>query len=223
MDAFYLLVGGAGLRTDLDVKVFQYLSETDMLGGPDRRMEDSNVFRSWEVAGTGHSSYVSEVYRGPMELREFGYRPFPPAVCARPTFARPPSNHVINQQYDLLVRWLEEGVAPPTAPKLEFESVDPPVMARNDLGLALGGIQLSDIAVPLALNDGYNYGGPFCGLYGTYQPFDDELLRELYRNHGDYVSAVTQSVNDNRKAGYVTLEGARETKKEAAQADIPPK
>jgi hypothetical protein len=222
MDGFYLLVGGAGLRTDLDVKVFQYLSETDMLGGPARRMADSDVFRGWEVAGTGHSSYVSEIYRGPLELREFGERPFPPAVCALPTFARPPSNYVINQQYDLLVRWLEQGVAPPTAPKLEFESVDPPVMARNELGLALGGIQLSDIAVPIALNNGVNFGGPFCGLYGTYQPFDDELLRELYPNHGDYVSAVAQSEQGNLMADYITLEGARETKAEAAMADVPP-
>jgi hypothetical protein len=29
-------------------------------------------------------------------------------------------------------------------------------------------------------------------------------------------------VNGNRQASYITLEGARETKKEAAQADVPP-
>ena len=32
VDAYYLLVGGSGLRTDLTVKVFQYLSETDVRG-----------------------------------------------------------------------------------------------------------------------------------------------------------------------------------------------
>ena len=222
MDGYYLLVGGAGLRTDLDVKVFQYLSETDLLGGPDRRIADSAVFRGWEVTGTGHSSYISELYRGPLEIRDLVVRPFPPAVCALPTFTRTPSNYVINQQYDLLVDWVENGVAPPTAPKLEFESVDPPVMARDEHGIALGGLRLSDVAVPTALNHGLNFGGRFCGLYGHHIPFDDDLLRELYPNHGKYVSAVSQSANANRKAGYITLKGKQETKVKAAQADVPP-
>jgi len=87
VDGFYLLVGGADLRTDLDVKVMQYLSETDLRAGPGRRMVDSDHFRSWEVAGSAHSSYASDVYRTPLVLRDFGTEVYPPD-CDAPPYSR---------------------------------------------------------------------------------------------------------------------------------------
>jgi hypothetical protein len=222
VDGYYLLVGGTGLRTDLNVKVFQYLSETDLGGGPSRRMADSDHFRSWEVAGTGHSSYVSAVYRDPLVLRDFGQVIFPPN-CDLPPYSRVRGYYVINAQYDLLVNWIRKGTPPPTAPKIEFFSESPPIIARDELGLALGGIRLPDIEVPIALNVGYNSGAIFCSLYGAYVPFDDETLRELYRNHGAYVSAYHRSINENMKAGYITKEAAVEMRAEAALANVPPR
>jgi hypothetical protein len=222
VDGFYLLVGGDGLRTDLDVKVFQYLSETDIARGPNRRMADSDVFRSWEVAAAGHSSWVSQVYREPLVLRDFGEEVFPP-ICDLPPYSRVRSYFVINVQYDHLVDWVKHGIAPPIAPKIEFFSEDPPIIARNDLGIALGGIRLPEVEVPTALNTGINSGSTFCSLYGTYQPFDDVTLRDLYRNHGAYVSAYNKSINENLRAGYITRDAAREMRAEAAQADVPPR
>lgn len=222
VDGFYLLVGGSGLRKDLDVKVFQYLSETDVAGGPGRRMADSEVFRSWEVTGTGHSSWVSQVYREPLVLRDFGEEVFPPD-CDLPPYSRVRSYFVMNAQYDHLVRWIKYGIAPPTAPKIEFLSEDPPVIARNDLGIAFGGIRLPEVEVPVAMNTGINSGSLFCSLYGTYQPFDGALLRDLYRNHGTYVSACNKSINQNLRAGYITNDAAREMRSEAARADVPPR
>lgn len=222
VDAFYLLVGGSGLRTDLDVKVFQYLSETDLRSGPGRRMADSENFRSWEVTATGHSSWISAVYRDPLVLRDFGAPVWPPD-CDLPPYSRVRSYYVINVQYDLLVMWVKKGTPPPTAPKIEFFSEDPPIIARDELGIALGGIRLPEVEVPIALNSGVNSGATFCVLYGTYQPFDDETLRALYRNHGAYVSAFNRSVNENLRAGYITKEAALEMRAEAARADVPPK
>lgn len=222
-DGLYLLVGGGGLRTDLDLKVLQYLSETDLRGGSGRRQDDSDVFRSWEVAGTGHSSYVSAVYRDPITIRDFGSIPFP-ATCDLPPFSRVPGYYVINQQYDLLSDWVENGTAPPAAPKLEFLSEDPPIFARDELGIVLGGIRLPAVDVPIALNTGINSGSSvFCTLYGTNQPFDDETLNELYRSHGAYVSGVANSATANRNAGYVHQDAVKEMIEEAAHANVPPR
>ena len=222
IDAFYLLVGGSDLRTDLDVKVFQYLSETDLRGGPSRRMLDSDNFRSWEVAGTGHSSWVSAVYRDPIVLRDFGEPPWPPD-CDLPPYSRVRGYYVINAQYDLLVQWVRDGIPPPTAPKIEFFSEDPPIIARDELGIAYGGIRLPEIEVPIALNSGVNSGATFCVLYGTYQPFSDDTLNELYRNHGAYVSAYNRSINENLKVGYILKGAASEMRAKAAHSNVPPK
>jgi len=222
VDGFYLLVGGSGLRTDLDVKVFQYLSETDLRSGPGRRMADSDNFRSWEVTGSGHSSYVSAVYRDPLAIRDFGAPVWPPD-CDLPPYSRVRGYYVINAQYDYLVRWVKYHKAPPTAPKIEFASESPPVIARDELGIALGGIRLPEIEVPTALNSGINSGATFCVLYGTYQPFDDDTLHELYPSHGEYVRAIQASLKKNLSAGYILEEAAWEIVMEAIKADIPPK
>jgi len=221
-EGYYLLVGGDGLRTnDIKVKVFQYLSETDlsMFGGPARRMPDSDYFRSWEVAATGHSSYISAVYRDPIVLRDFGAIQWPPD-CDKTPYSRTRSYYVINAQYDHLVRWVLHDEAPPIAPKIEFVTLSPPVFARDEFGIVLGGIRLPDVEVPIATNTGINSGATFCILYGSYEPFDDATLRALYPNHGVYVSAVTKVAKDNLKDGYITTEGAMEFRTSAAQSDI---
>ncbi len=230
-DGYYLLVGGAGLRTDLNVKVFQYLSETDLsmiFGGPFRRMADSDHFKSWEVTGTGHSSYVSSVYRDPIVIREFGEEPWPPE-CSNPPYSRARGQFVIDIQYDHLVRWIKDDIAPPTAPKILFSDSYPPEMMRDEFGIAIGGIRLPDVDVPIALNTGVNFPitdpnigpyNPFCVLYGTYLPFEDSLLGELYPSHGRYVRKVVESALANRKAGYITKKAFWQFIFEAAHSDI---
>ena len=221
VDGFYLLVGGAGLRTDLDVKVMQYLSETDLGRGPSRRMADSDEFRSWEVAGTAHSSYYSDEYRAPLIQRDFGTDPWP-AECDLPPYSRVRGYYVIDAQYDWLVRWVRNGVAPPTAPKLEFTAGETPAIARDEDGFAVGGIRLPEIEAPIALNAGANSGATFCVLYGTHQPFDAALLRERYPARGSYVSAVLRSALRNQRAGYITRNATWEYAWDAAFADVPP-
>lgn len=222
VDAFYLIVGGQGLRTDLTVKVFQYLSETDVRGGPTRRMEDSDHFRSWEVAGSAHSSYYSDVYRAPLVQRDFGTDPWP-ADCDLPPYSRVRGYHVINAQYDLLVRWLTTGEAPPIAPKIEFiETAETPTIARDERGNALGGIRLPELEAPTAVQTGINSGATFCSLYGTYQPFDAAALNELYPERSSYSRAVAQAALDNLRAGYLQRDAAWEYIWNGLWADVPP-
>jgi len=92
--------------------------------------------------------------------------------------------------------------------------------ARNELGLALGGIRLSQVEVPIALNTGDNGGESFCILFGTHIPFSNATLDELYKNHGRYVSAVTTVDNRNVRDGFIVRADARENHQEAVHSDV---
>jgi hypothetical protein len=220
-DGFFLLVGGYGTRTDLDVKVFQVVSETDVGFYARYRIPDSERRRYWEVAGAAHSGYWSSVYRAPLVARD---KIVASTVdCTSPPLTRTHFEYVINAAYDHMVQWIAKGTPPPTAPLIEMVSINPNVILRDSLGLALGGIQLPSMVVPTALNNGTNGGSGFCVLYGTYIPFNDSTLNALYRNHGTYVSAVTQATNYNLKAGYIINADAQTIRDEAAHSNIPPK
>jgi hypothetical protein len=222
-DGFYLLVGGGPLRTDLDVKVMRYLSETDVLrAGPSIRQDDTGVLRTYEVAGTGHSSLVSDLYRTPLVTRDFGEVVLP-ATCTLPPFSQVPGYHVIDRQYDLLTAWVRYGRTPPTAPRMEFDSATPPQLVRDEHGIVAGGIRLPAVDAPVALNSGINSGSsPFCVLYGTSQPFDAALLHELYSTHVDYVKQVAASALKAFLGGFITVRAYLEMLFEAIFADVPP-
>jgi hypothetical protein len=204
-DGYAIIVGQAPSRVG-DEPVFQVLSETDVsAAGAALRRPDDEVFRRWEVAGAAHSGWAGQEYRAPLSLRDLGA--VPEYTCGQPPFSRVPLDMVISAAYDHLVRWVEEGVAPPSAPYLEFDADGNKV--RNELGLAQGGIQLSQVAVPTALNSGTNSGASFCFLFGTHQPFTAEQLAALYKNPGQYISAVGEVDRANLRAGYLEVADAR--------------
>ena len=75
--------------------------------------------------------------------------------------------------------------------------------------------------VPTATNTGINGGEGFCYLNGSYEPFGDDLLYDLYRNHGTYVKTFNRSVRENLDAGYILKIDANEMRVDAAHADVP--
>jgi len=204
-DGYAIIVGLAPSRVG-DEPVFQVQSETDVTAAAAAlRRPDDGVFRRWEVAGAAHSGWAGQEYRAPLSLRDLGA--VPQYECNQPPLSRVPQDMVISAAYDHLVRWVEEGVAPPSAPYLEFDADHNKV--RNELGLAQGGIQLSQVVVPTALNSGDNSGASFCRLFGTHQPFTAEQLAALYRSPGKYLSAVGKVDRANVRAGYLEVADAR--------------
>jgi len=222
-DGYFLYLGlGGKIRTDLDVKVFKLDTETDVLGSEAAaRQPDSDVLRTWEVAGTSHVGYQYLMRRLELLKRDGLTQPNISVCTYQPALSRIPISYVMDAVYEHLVRWIVDGTPPPAAPRLEVISMDPVTIARDEFGNALGGIQLSQHAVPTALNNGVNAGPGLCRLYGTYSPFDEATLHSLYRNHGNYVSQVSIVTNENLRAGYILVEAAQETKTDAAQSDIP--
>ena len=212
-DGYAFIVGSAPSRVGPE-PIFQVLSETDVTT-PATRRADSDVFRRWEVAGAAHSGWEGQEYRRPLSIRDLGAAPV--YNCTNPPFSRVPLSQAIESAYGHLTRWIAGGTLPPHAPYLEFSGT---TKVRNELGLALGGIQLSQVAVPTALNTGSNSGPSFCLLFGTHRPFDEAQLAELYRNHGRYVSAVSAADAANVEAGYILAADAELNQRDAARSSV---
>lgn len=227
-DAFLLGVAGGQLRADLGVKVFKLLSESEVAGvtNPDNpvppalREPDSDYFRRWEVAGAAHFDLHLSQELAPLWARDLGRSPSP--QCDLPPFSRMPYYFAANAAIDHLVRWVKDNIQPPTAPKIELVTLGPPVVvARDTYGNALGGIRLSQHAVPTATNTGVNSPvATFCRTYGTFQPFDDATLHALFPDHMTYVIRVLQATLDNMRAGFIVPEDAAATISEASQSNI---
>jgi hypothetical protein len=223
-DAFMPGLGGMLLRTDLDTKVLKFLTETEIAGNQAafRKLNpDSDHFRRWEVAGASHIDF--HVYQEfvPLVIRDLGSSHLPPTNCENPPFSRIPGYFALNAATEQLVRWVRDDILPSTATEIDVLSLGPPVViARDSFGNALGGIRLSQLAVPTATNKGVNSPPPFCSLFGTFQPFDAGTLDALYPNHGTYVSQVTHTTRDNLKNGFIVPEDATATVQEAAQSVI---
>ncbi len=221
--------GGGRLRDDQDVRLFKVMAETDMRRRAADPQPDTSYFRQWEVAGTAHADYDFEVEYSRMRLLADG-QPLAEAAprnpgCALPTHSRVPFRNVLNAAYEHLVRWVEDGTEPPTAPRLRVARLLPDLeLARDKHGNVLGGIRLAAHAVPTANNTGMNSpadgGSRFCGLYGSHEPFEAATLQRLYPTHAGYVEAVREVVGQNLADGYILPYAAARTIRAAEAAKI---
>ncbi len=225
-DAVVVHGGGGQIRQDEDVKVWKLMAEGDMVTRAAIRQPDTDTFRSWEVAGSSHVdiffrtelSRVSALEAG----RELATAEIGSPDCDHPSYSRVPFRHVLHAAFDHLVRWVDDGTPPPSAPPLYTSVVGPPAaFARDSYGNVLGGIRLAAHAVPTGTNTGTNTGKQrFCRLYGTHEPFDAVLLERLYPSAEAYVEAVKNVVADNVAAGYLLEYDAKATVREAERSDI---
>jgi hypothetical protein len=74
-DAVLLHGGGGRVSQDLNVKVFKYLDESDVIGQANARIPDSNGYRQWELAGTSHLDAQFSRSMAALGLRVSGMRP----------------------------------------------------------------------------------------------------------------------------------------------------
>ncbi|MEV6812273.1 alpha/beta hydrolase domain-containing protein [Micromonospora sp. NPDC051296] len=208
VDGVVLHGGGGVLRTDLTTPVFRINSEGDVSSGifsaAARAQADSPVLRSWEVAGASHGDWKLITDYGPLRKRDVGSYPggYPgePQTCALPALSRVPQHMVQNAVYDHTANWIAYGVQPPTAPKIQMTGN---TVARDELGLSLGGIRLAQHEVPLRINSGSNTGPGFCFLDGSSLPLSDAQLAALYPTVSSYVDETVAVTMANVRAGYL--------------------
>jgi hypothetical protein len=225
-DGFVLLSSlNQKIRTDIPVPVWKISAEYDVEAGEASvRQPDTNLFHSWEIAGTAHVDQHLRGNREPLELRDIGTSSEAAMSprCGVPTVGtRTPMHYVIAASLDLMVRWVEKKMPPPAAPLLTATSTTRPIaLSRDASGLALGGIRLADVAVPVGINKGTNTGPGACARWGYYQPFDIGTLTKLYPSHQAYVSAVERVTNENLKAGFILKQDAESTIRAARDSSI---
>ena len=223
IDGFLLASGGALLRTDLSAPVSKVYTETDLFGldtpQAPLRQPASDHLRRWEVAGASHVPY--EYLQRFVPLRARDIAPWTPPTCTQPSQSRIPVQYAFDAALDHMVDWVKRGIAPPLAPDIEVDLATMTIVRDAD-GNALGGLRLSQHAVPTATNTGVN--GPvtklWCTMMGTYVPFTTERLDELYPTHQDYLSRVIEATRAAERAGYIVGHDAAETIAAATQSDI---
>jgi hypothetical protein len=221
------------IRTDLSVPVWKMLTEYDVENSEASvRQPDTAQFRTWEVAGSSHVDQHLRRSREPLELRDFSTSTTASSVeailapqCAVPSIGtRVPTHYIVGHAYDLLVRWIANGVPPPSAPRIQVTTFGAPgtpsVIARDSLGLALGGIRLSELAVPTALNVGVNSGPGACVRWGYSIPFDVDELDSLYPSHDSYVDQVVEVTKDNIRNNYIDADDGQRSILRAIYSDV---
>ena len=220
------------VRTDLATPVFILTTETDVavIGHAQNRQADSNVLRTWEVAGTSHADFdmigdwlvPTGTGVNPVQFRDTGT--FQNPTCDFPGLTRTPYKYVYHAVIEHVDRWMQHGTLPPQGTPLEVVSVGPgprgAVLARDSFGIAKGGIRLSAVDAPIATNASPNAPGFFCSIWGQYLPFDAATLHNLYPTHGKYVSKVARVSDQNVNDGYLLRPDAHTIKHEATQSSI---
>ncbi len=225
-DGFLLLSSlGRRIRDDLPVPVMKVSTEFDTLNGEAASEQpDTAKFRSWEVAGTSHVDQHLRASREPLELRDNG-RSLEAAMaplCANSQIGtRVPTSYVVASALNKLASWAEGGRPPPGAPRLAVTKLNPRPQAaqveRNADGLAQGGIQLSELAVPTQINVGDNapanasavpaggeaIGAGACVRWGYSVDMSIDHLSALYPSHAAYVAKVTKVASQNVRDGYI--------------------
>lgn len=204
------------VRTDLNVPVMNFKTETDVLGlGFARaRQPDTDLLRSWEVAATAHGDYYTFVsgreddVGAPVfasvieETSVLGF-----ITCDKP-MNNGPQHYVFNRAVRALNAWVAGGPAPAQSPLLQLND-DGSDYLYDDLGNVLGGIRTPYVDAPSAVLRGEaNTGNSFCRLFGTTALFSAQQMASLYVDEAGFVAAVSAATADAVAADFLLQEDA---------------
>lgn len=106
--------------------------------------------------------------------------------------------------YEAMIRWIDFGVAPPTAPVLDIDAAGGVVMDEDQI--PLGGLRLPMVEVPVS-----TYGPGLATLSGDcaeMQMFSTEDLLARYGNRDSYLGLYEQSVWSLVRRGFLLPEDA---------------
>lgn len=248
------------LRTDQNVPVLIVGSEFGLsdfgnaAGRSFHLQPDSPHIRVWELAGAPHieTGWIQELATDTRKSNpEFTVDPCngPPGV---PSLVH---GQAARAALDALSGWVTGGQAPPPAPRLSL-SVPTPADDFDQLvvfnrepktGLAIGGIRLPAVAVPIATLDGNRSDldpstlgpGGQCYFVGAFDPWDHDSdpwdgqagfdpsptpepdLQLLYSTHTNYVQHVAAAALQSIKGGYLRPVDGAQIVLDAAQSHVP--
>ena len=185
------------LREDLGVPVLVVETETDLLSPRinylPARQDDSAFLRVWEVAGTAHADRFQVG-----EFEKFLGCPDPINTGQQV--------YVLRAGLRALVAWLVDGVAAPTADRLELKGPD--AFVTDALGNACGGVRtpVVDAAVSCLSGLAAPEASLICSLFGRTLPVAPEVLAARYADVDAYLASYAAATDAAIAAGFVCAE-----------------
>ncbi len=208
------------IRTDLNVPVLVFQTETDVLrsslNSVTVRQDDTDSLRFWEVTGTAHADRYS-LGEGNTDI---GDDPSAGRVslldniqgfiqCDAPVNSGP-MHYVFITAIRGMNNWIIDGTPPPSGDVLEVND-DMSAFVLDDVGNVRGGIRTSYVDAPVAILSGLGQTGEsFCGLFGTTVLFTPAEMVAMYIDEAGYVAAVTEATNASVAAGFILPEDAEQ-------------
>lgn len=207
---------GTRIRDDLEDPVLQFETETDVgRGFFAARQPDTDVLRTWEVTGTAHADQSILDYNASLSA-EFGLD----LSDECPVINDGPMAEVLRAAVDAMRTWVVDGEPAPAGDPIQ---VDGGVTARDDLGIALGGIRTPPVDAPVVVLSGEPVSGTsvLCSLFGNMEDLSPAQVSDLYPTHEDYVTAVTDSADAAVEGGFLRQAEADEFVATAEAASVP--
>jgi hypothetical protein len=224
------------VRTDLDVPVLVFSTETDLVGdrlGYGRaRQPDTDLVRGWEVPGTAHNDAYglgigdTDDGSGAADEALFAAMTDPPdsiyggvISCASPINTGP-QTYVLRAAVAALADWARTGEPPAEQPRLELDATGTDFV-RDEIGNAVGGIRTPQVDAPVATLSGLGQEGEsFCRLFGTTRPLDAPTLAARYGDQAGFVARWDDAVGRAVDAGALVPADADRLRQIAARAEV---
>lgn len=203
------------LRDDLEVPTLVCNTESEAAAYATVSRPDDEHLRVWEVAGASHHSARTVRLHQAKALRDHGVAGA--IVEAGPHLNDLDGEPVRDAALRVLTEWVRTAEEPPSQPRL---SIDPRTgdVERDEHGLAVGGIRLPEVEVPLARRRGRNeLEGP-ASLGGGVEPFTADERRRAHGDRATYLARFERAARAATRAG-VLLPRDRDRMVFAARAD----
>ena len=212
---------GVQIRTDNDVPVFQFETETDLdfLQFTQARQDDDDHLVTWELAGAAHvdQSTLDYAVEAGKQWAKGANVDFS-TTCGRVNEG--PQQPVVQAAFAALADWVVDGTAPPSSPRIETDAKDE--IVRDADGIAKGGIRTPAVDAPTTILTGTNPSDQaICILFGSTTPMTQAQLDARYTDHADYVEQVTASAEQAVTDGFLSKGSAGEMIAAADDADVP--
>jgi hypothetical protein len=205
------------LRDDLGVPVMVLNTECEATSCDPVRQPDSDRFRYWEVAGASHVSLPGMASSSPRMERDFGFA-IPLDAEGMQAVNQVSAAPVVDAALHHVQAWLLDGTPPPVQPRITFAG-QPPAIVRDDDGIALGGIRLPQVEVPLGHNSALQQSPDvFARLVGYHENFPDEKVRARYGSRDAYLARYEEATRAAEAASVILPRDVDPLLAEGAQA-----
>jgi hypothetical protein len=210
------------IRTDLHVPVMMLATETDLfgLGFYKAFQPDTNLIRTWQMAGTAHVDQSTLDY-GIASGRQWDKTSVIPdfqKLCG--SLNDGPEQYIVRGAFSALNAWVGHGTQPAHSPAIKVVGG---AIARDAHGDAIGGIRTPAVDVPTeSLSGEFDPNkSVICSLFGSRAPFTAATLKQLYPTHSGYVARVKASAAVAVRAGFLLAPDAATIEQQAQALRVP--